>query len=61
MSPTDEQLAALGAYAAWAGDDWKYRLTSDWVRAGSEWDGPYHLLHQLRNTLGPTWLARVSL
>jgi hypothetical protein len=58
--PTAEQMAALTAYAAWAGDGWKDRLASDWMRAGSEWDGPYHLLHQLRNNCGPSWLREVT-
>ena len=61
MTPTQEQLEALRAYAEWAGRDWKQRLALDWMRAGSEWDGPYHLLHQVRNRLGPAWLEGAEL
>ena len=56
--PTAAQLCALRDYAGWAGDNWKSELSHDWMRAGSEWSGPYELLHQLRNTLGPSWLKR---
>ena len=57
-TPNPEQLDALKQYAAWAGDDWKAELRGDWMRAGSHWDGPYHLLQQIRNSLGPAWLAQ---
>ena len=59
--PTAEQVAALAAYAAWAGDDWKDRLASDWMRAGSEWDGEWAHLQQLRNNFGPSWLREVNI
>jgi len=57
-TPNAEQLDALKQYAAWAGDNWKSKLSRDWMRAGSEWDGPYPLLQQVRNSLGPAWLAQ---
>lgn len=60
-TPNAEQLEALKQYAAWAGSRWKASLRTDWFRAGSLWDGPYHLLHQLRNNLGPSWLAQFKL
>jgi hypothetical protein len=58
---TTEQEDALVAYAQAHGRTWKQQLQRDWMAAGSRWDGPYHLLHRLRNTHGPAWLARVSL
>jgi len=58
----EDQLAALRAYAAWAGSEWVERLLSDWRRAGTEWpqgrrDDLYCLLHQIRNSHGPRWLT----
>jgi hypothetical protein len=54
---TPEQLKALSDYSIWAGKKWKTRLGMDWMRAGSSWRGEYHILHTLRNTHGPAWLA----
>ena len=56
--PTTEQLAELAKYAAWAGRTWKRELVGDWMRAGSDFPGDYHLQHQLRNQQGPSWLNR---
>lgn len=58
---TPEQQSALLDYAAWAGPSWKDKLTSDWMRAGTDWSGPYHLLHQIRNNFGPSWLSTLEL
>lgn len=57
---SDEQLDALHEYAAWAGPKWKAQLGMDWMRAGSGYAG-YATLHQLRNSHGPSWLAKVRL
>lgn len=60
---TREQAQALKDYRQWClsmGKDWKTRLSLDWQRAGSTWHGPYALLHQIRNRLGPSWLAKVT-
>lgn len=59
--PTPEQMAALKDYAAWAGPDWKNQLQTDWMRAGSRWPGEWAYLQQLRNQLGPSWLATFEL
>lgn len=59
--PKPDQLKALKAYAKWAGKDWKKKLSRDWMRSGSEWDGPWHLMQQLRNQLGPKWLTKYTL
>lgn len=61
---TQEQADALIAYRAWCkerGVEWRRRLAADWMRAGSEWSGPYHLLHQIRNQQGPSWLVDVQI
>ena len=60
-TPTDEQLAAIRDYAAWAGRKWKDELRADWYRSGSRWPGEYYLLQQVRNNYGPEWLAKFKL
>ena len=61
---TREQMEALVAYRAWCkgrGVEWRRQLADDWMRAGTDWDGPYHLLHQIRNQQGPSWLVDVQI
>lgn len=55
------QIKAIVDYAEWAGSKWKNKLKVDWMRAGSEWDGDYALLQQVRNEQGPGWLTKVDL
>jgi len=60
---TEEQAEALTDYIAWCNrhnKDWKQTLYTDWMRAGSDWRGEYSYLHQIRNRLGPKWLAKVE-
>lgn len=54
--PTREQVDALRAFAGRRGRNWKSKLLSMWFngRDASEPNG--HLLRQVRNQLGPTWL-----
>ena len=40
---------------------WKLKLTTDWMRAGSDFPGDYALLQQLRNTFGPRWLSELDM
>ena len=56
ISLTQEQQDALQQYANAHGRGWKSRLNADWARGGSNWPGPYHLLHRVRNSHGPSWL-----
>ena len=60
-SPSPDQLAAVAAYAARRGRTWRAELAAAWStgRDTAEPDG--HLLRQVRNTYGPTWLATVTL
>jgi len=60
-TPTPAQLAALKAFAAKYGHTWRTKLNDAWLlgRDASEPGG--HLLRQLRNTLGPSWLASFKL
>lgn len=51
---TDEQLFAISSYAKEHGNDWKNDLLVDWMRASAA-----PILHGLRNSHGPTWLANL--
>ncbi|WP_435170312.1 hypothetical protein [Falsirhodobacter sp. 1013] len=51
-----EQIAALHAYAARYGADWKHYLVIEWQCATAP-----ALLHRLRNTHGPSWLEGFTL
>lgn len=68
--PNADQLNALIEYSSWCkarGDeDWKSCLSSDWLRAGTEWrseTSDYAYLQQLRNdiTFGPRGLVAFEL
>lgn len=55
---TPEQIAALAAYATAHGRFWRADLRFHWERGGGV-DGPHGcILYALRNTHGPSWLAR---
>ena len=62
--PTDEQIAALTAFAAANGSSWKSKLNHCWVEGcynrypGTEQSD---LLQQIRNSFGQSWLFRLSL
>jgi hypothetical protein len=59
-SLTDEQYQVLKDYAEAVGSEWKRQLSTDWMRAGTkvyEVRERYGLLQQIRNRLGPKWLA----
>lgn len=57
FAPLDpEQASALGRYAEAYGSSWKDELRTAWVCASAE-----PILHRLRNTHGPAWLAAVRL
>jgi len=55
--PTPEQAIAIAQFKAKYGQHWKEELASKWWsgRDVSEPNGA--LLRQVRNTLGPQWLA----
>lgn len=52
-APTQEQLTAIHDFAKKNGKNWKMALHAIWLKP----DCP-PLLRQVRNTLGPVWLAR---
>jgi len=60
-SPTPEQLAALSAYARKYGNTWKQSLNHAWATGRDAHEPDGHLLRQLRNTFGPSWLAKFRL
>jgi hypothetical protein len=61
-TPTAEQLAALRTFANDNGRNWKSALNHAW--STGDWSHDYAdnsgLLQQVRNQLGPRWLARFS-
>ncbi len=59
--PNEAQLEAIRAFAKRHGDDWKEVLNTAWVngRDTNEPDG--HLLRQVRNNFGPSWLIKFKL
>jgi hypothetical protein len=56
-TPTQEQIEALASYAAKNGNTWKSKLMESWAK-GSNTDP---LLQQVRNQLGPSWLASFTI
>lgn len=59
--PTAEQERRLRAFAENGGQGWKDTLSNLWLtgRDAALPDG--HLLRQIRNNLGPSWLANLKL
>lgn len=58
-TPTVAQLIALRAYADEHGRTWKRDLNTDWQYARAQVNGEHSPeLQQVRNTLGPSWLAK---
>ncbi len=56
---SNEQQEAIFLYATEKGNNWKEQLSSDWMRAAYNWNHPdkSHLLQQVRNEFGPSWLT----
>ncbi len=55
VSPTEEQIEALRAYAKEHGRTWKADLNHDWMTGQA-----FGALQQIRNQFGPSWLVRFS-
>lgn len=57
---TDEQIAALRTFADAYGRKWKETLSDFWLNGRDVNSIPQdgHLLRQVRNTLGPSWLRK---
>jgi hypothetical protein len=53
---TDHETAALRAFAREHGPQWKYALTTLWMRAAAQ-----PTLHCLRNSHGPAWLEAFAM
>lgn len=54
--PTQEQLAALQAFATKHGKQWKSKLVSAWLSGSDEVEPEGGLLRQVRNQFGHEWL-----
>lgn len=59
--PTPDQLQRLVRYAERHGRDWKSHLTLDWSTGKDVSQPDGHLLRQVRNQMGPAWLAKFQL
>lgn len=59
--PTDEQIAAIGNFAQRHGRYWKRALNECWMTGLYHGDTSAHLLQQVRNQFGPTWLMKFKL
>ena len=57
--PTTEMLSALQSFADCHGEDWKEQLSFAWMNGSDEREPNAHLLRQVRNHLGPSWLINV--
>ena len=56
---TEEQDAAIQAYAEYHGKNWKKQLLDD-LLTGKDASRPNgHLLRQVRNQFGPKWLEKL--
>jgi hypothetical protein len=60
-APTPEMLAALQAFRARHGRTWKDKLMTMWLTGRDANEPQGHLLRQVRNRLGPSWLAKLKL
>lgn len=56
IGPNQEQLAALQAYANRVGRAWKSLLCAAWLDGSDRREENGHLLRQIRNQFGPSWL-----
>ena len=56
--PSTEQVEALKAWAAIYGRNWKSTLRDAWMNGDYHGFADSHLLQQVRNTFGPSWLVR---
>ena len=53
-----EQDARLRAYAAENGKGWKQKLLDQWLNGSDASLPDGHLLRQIRNHFGPSWLDK---
>ena len=59
--PSREQVEALKAWAGIYGRNWKSALNTAWMNGNYNGFADSHLLQQVRNTFGPSWLVRFVL
>ena len=61
MKLSSEQESALIRFAATHGRTWKSQLNDMWMIAAYGGHPDTHLLQQVRNQLGPSWLVNYKL
>ncbi len=59
--PSPEQILTLQAWARSNGRTWKQALRAAWESGNYQGFAAYPYLQQVRNTFGPSWLARFKL
>jgi hypothetical protein len=59
--PNQEQLAAIISFAQDNGRNWKAELNHSWMNANYAGRTDGHLLQQVRNQFGPSWLVKFKL
>jgi len=61
LSPPQQE--AIRLYAEEKGRNWKSKLSDEWLVARYVWKHPdkSHLLQQVRNSFGPSWLRSVQI
>jgi hypothetical protein len=58
--PTRAQLDALIQWASEHGRNWRQALNTAWMNGDYDGFNNSHLLQQVRNNFGPSWLANNS-
>jgi hypothetical protein len=53
---TEEEVAALVAFAGRNGRSWKEKLWTIWGNGRDYYEPEGQVLHQIRNNYGPSWL-----
>jgi hypothetical protein len=57
---TPEQRHAVQSFADRHGPNWRGDLLDAWLNGSDAREPDGHLLRQVRNKLGPTWLSKVK-
>ena len=59
--PSPSQAQAIAAFAKKHGRQWKSELNNAWLNGDDAREPDGHLLRQVRNQLGPSWLQSYRL
>ena len=56
-----DQLAAVQGFADRHGPGWRGQLLDAWLNGSDAREPSGHLLRQVRNQLGPSWLSKAQI